>query len=70
MSVFDHLHPRAWSNHLLKEAELLGGLKGLLRGVGAVAKDPRNRKAVEYVRRKLFRWIGSGRAAGIGPGPV
>jgi glycosyltransferase involved in cell wall biosynthesis len=57
ISDFDHLHSRAWSNHLLKEAELLGGLKGLLRGVGAVAKDPRNREAGAYVRSRLLRRI-------------
>lgn len=51
---FDRLHARAWSNHLIKEAEVVGGLGGLLHVARALCHWPRNRNAARYLRRKIL----------------
>ena len=50
---FNHLHRRAWSNHLVKEAESLGGFAGLGRATRAIIALPSNRRAFHYFRRRL-----------------
>lgn len=54
ITAFDHLHGRAWSNHLIKEAELLGGTQGLGRLVLAIAHWPANPRAARYIWRRTF----------------
>jgi glycosyltransferase involved in cell wall biosynthesis len=51
---FDGLHARAWSNHLIKEAEFLGGLRGLARLVQAIGYWPGNPRAVQYLRNGIL----------------
>ena len=54
ITAFDRLHGRAWSNHLIKEAELLGGTQGLGRLVLAIAHWPGNPRAARYIWRRTF----------------
>jgi glycosyltransferase involved in cell wall biosynthesis len=51
---FDGLHARAWSNQLIKEAELLGGLRGVGRLILAIGHWPGNRRAWRYTRSRIF----------------
>ena len=52
---FDGLHARAWSNQLIKEAEFLGGLRGLGPLIRAIGYWPGNPRAVQYVRSRYLR---------------
>ncbi len=58
ITKFDRLHARAWSNHLVKEAEVVGGLGGLLRVARALRHWPRNPDAVRYLQRRISRRTG------------
>ncbi len=60
---FDHLHRRAFSNHLLKESAHLGGMRGMLRALRAVLVDPRSRDAFDFVSSRLARRISLARSA-------
>jgi glycosyltransferase involved in cell wall biosynthesis len=51
---FNGLHARAWSNQLIKEAEFLGGLRGLGRLILAIGYWPGNPRAVRYIRSRIF----------------
>ena len=51
---FDRLHARAWSNQLIKEAEFLGGLRGVGRLILATGHWPGNPRALRYVWRGIF----------------
>jgi glycosyltransferase involved in cell wall biosynthesis len=53
ISNLDHLHARAWSNQLLREAEHFGGPRGLARGVAALWHWPANPGARAYLRGRL-----------------
>ena len=53
ITEFDSLHARAWSNHLIKEAEFLGGLRGLGRVIRATAHWPGNPRALRYIWRRI-----------------
>jgi glycosyltransferase involved in cell wall biosynthesis len=50
---FDHLHSRAWSNQLVREAEHFQGMRGLWRAISALAYWPRNPGARAYLRAHL-----------------
>ena len=50
---FDVLHARAWSNHLVVEAEHLRGLRGFVRSLGALLHWPSNPRARAYIRGKF-----------------
>lgn len=54
ITKFDQLHARAWSNHLLKEAEVIGGLGGLLQVARALCHYPLNGNAARYLRRLIL----------------
>jgi hypothetical protein len=54
ITKFNGLHARAWSNHLIKEAEFLGGLRGLGRLIRAIGYWPGNPRARRYVRKGIF----------------
>jgi glycosyltransferase involved in cell wall biosynthesis len=46
---FDRLHARAWSSQLVREAEHVGGPRGLWRALAALAYWPRNPYAHAYL---------------------
>ena len=46
---FDHLHARAWSNQLVREAEHVRGVHGLWLAVSALARWPGNPAARAYL---------------------
>jgi glycosyltransferase involved in cell wall biosynthesis len=48
INKYDHLHARAWSNHLLREADFRGGLRGFLLAAWAFRTQPSNAKARDY----------------------
>lgn len=52
---FEHLHARAWSNHLLREAEFLGGARGAARALRALLRWPGNPAAWAYFQRRISR---------------
>lgn len=52
---FDHLHGRAWANHLIREAEYQGGWYGVVRALDALRRDPSNRAARDYFRKRVGR---------------
>lgn len=57
ISVYDHLHRKALSNQLVREARWWGGLKGLSLCLKGVLIDPSN----AYARQTLFELIARGR---------
>ena len=50
ITKFDGLHRRAWSNQLVREARMAGGLEGLTKVIAAAVRDPRNQDARAYIR--------------------
>jgi len=55
ITKFDHLHRQAWCNHLLKEAEFHGGLRGFLLAGKALTHRPRSPKVHAYYRQRFGR---------------
>jgi glycosyltransferase involved in cell wall biosynthesis len=51
----DHLHARAWSNHLLREAEFCEGIRGLVLAARALCSQPDNTQAHDYFLRRIRR---------------
>jgi hypothetical protein len=58
----DYLHARAWSNHLVLEAEHVRGLRGLWRAFAALVHWPGNPRARAYLG------VGGGRSCPLSSG--
>jgi glycosyltransferase involved in cell wall biosynthesis len=51
---FEGLHARAWSNHLIREAECLGGFRGVGRLILAIGHWPGNPHVLRHLRRGIL----------------